>query len=92
MEKEWKGFIELSSKLRSKEDFVRFFDLFLTKTERKALAARFLVIKALLEGKGTHREIAEKFSVSPAFVARGQKALEKTAPDLRKFLKGNLPK
>ena len=67
-----------------------FFDLFLTIEERETLAARTLIIKAMLENELTQREIAEKFGVSISKITRGSNALKIIPPTLKEFLKKHL--
>lgn len=86
-EDSWRGFIQLCAKMQTPEEFDRFFGLFFTIEEKESLAARFLIIKALLEGRLTQREIAAKFKVSIAQITRGSNALKIIDEQLRKFLK-----
>lgn len=83
----WRSFLKLCSKVESPEKFKEFFDLFLTIEERENLAARFFIIKALLEGDLTQREIAEKYKISIAQITRGSNALKIISPKLREELK-----
>lgn len=85
-EEGWWGFLTLCSKIKSPEEFKRFFDLFLTIEEKETLARRFLIIKALQEGKMTQREIAEHFGVSISQITRGSNALKIIDPSLKKAL------
>lgn len=82
----WRGFLTLCSKIQSADEFKRFFDLFLTIEEKETLARRFLVVKALEEGKLTQREIADEFEVSISQITRGSNALKIIDPSLRKLL------
>jgi TrpR family trp operon transcriptional repressor len=88
----WGEFLELCSIINTPEDFNRFFSLFLTFEERETMASRYLIIKTLLEGRLTQREIAEKHKVSIAQITRGSNALKIIHPKLRKFLEKNLKK
>ena len=47
----WQEFLELCSKIKTPEAFNSFFGLFLTFEERETMASRYLIIKALLEGR-----------------------------------------
>lgn len=82
----WRGFIDLNSKISSSEELKKFFDLFLTIEEKELLASRFLIIKALLEGKLTQREIAAQYKVSIAQITRGSNAIKIIDPELKKSL------
>jgi TrpR family trp operon transcriptional repressor len=83
----WRGFLELCSTVNSSEDFGEFFDLFLTIEEKETLASRFLIVRALMEGKMTQREIAKAYKVSIAQITRGSNALKIIDNKLIKFLK-----
>lgn len=82
----WWDFLELCSKIKSPEDFNSFFALFLTYEERETMASRYLIIKALLEGTLTQREIAETYKVSIAQITRGSNALKIIEPKFKKLL------
>ncbi len=83
----WFGFLTVCSKIKSPEEFKKFFDLFLTIEEKETLAQRFLIVKALEEGKLTQREIAEHFGVSISQITRGSNALKIIDTPLKKALK-----
>lgn len=82
----WQGFLEICSKIKSPEEFKKFFDLFLTLEEKEIVSKRFLIIKALQEGKLTQREIAECFGVSISQITRGSNALKIIDPALKEIL------
>lgn len=86
----WHAFLKLCAKIDSPNDFKEFFDLFLTIEEKETLASRYLVVKSLLEGKLTQREIAEKFKVSIAQITRGSNALKIISPRLKELLKSKM--
>ena len=90
MKKDWKIFLTLCSKLKSEKDLENLFDLFLTLEEKELLASRYVIIKALLEGKMTQREIAESCQVSISQITRGSNALKVIDPKLKKFLEFHL--
>lgn len=83
----WRGFLELCSQIETPEEFHRMFDLFLTIEEKETLASRYLIVKALLDGQLTQREIAETYKVSIAQITRGSNALKIIDAKLRNFLK-----
>ncbi len=85
----WEGFLTLCTKISSKEEFKHFFELFLTLEEQEMLGRRYLIVKALEEGKLTQRQIAEKFKVSISQITRGSNALKVIDAHLRTFLKHN---
>ena len=86
----WKQFLELCDELSSHKELDPFFDLFLTIEERETLASRYLIIRALLEGKLTQREIAEKYKISISQITRGSNALKIISPKLKKLLLSHL--
>ena len=90
MEKDWKDFVKLCCKLKTEKELENLFDLFLTLEEKELLASRYVVIKALLEGKLTQREIAESCQVSISQITRGSNALKIIDPKLKIFLESKL--
>ena len=86
----WRGFLKLCADVKNPKDFDEFFSLFLTIEEKETMAARFLIIKALTEGKLTQREIAETYKTSIAQITRGSNALKIINPKLKAFLKDQI--
>lgn len=86
-DKGWKGFLELCALIQSPEELKQLFDLFLTIEEKETFAARYLIIKELLDGKLSQREIALKCKVSIAQITRGSNALKIISPELKKRVK-----
>lgn len=86
----WQDFIKLCAKINSSEELRELFDLFLTIEEKETLASRYLIIKALLDGNFTQREIAEKCKVSIAQITRGSNALKIISQEFRHLLKSRL--
>lgn len=86
MEKDWDDFLTLCSKIKSTKELEKLFDLFLTLEEKRLLASRYVIIKAILEEKLTQREIAESCHVSISQITRGSNALKVIDPKLKKFL------
>jgi len=82
----WWQFLTLCSKIQSPEEFKKLFDLFLTIEEKETIGGRFLIVKALQEGKLTQREIAERFKVSISQITRGSNALKIIDSSLRNTL------
>ena len=81
--KGWQEFIKLCSKISSPKELGELFDLFLTIEEKETLASRYVIIKALVEGNLTQREIAENCKVSIAQITRGSNALKIISPELK---------
>lgn len=88
--KGWQEFLKLCSKINAPEEFGEVFDLFLTIEEKETLASRYLIIRALLEGHLTQREIADTYKVSIAQITRGSNALKIISSELREILKSRL--
>jgi TrpR family transcriptional regulator, trp operon repressor len=86
----WRDFLELCTKIKSPDEFDRFFDLFLTHQEKEALAARYQIVRALIEEKLTQRQISVKYKTSIAQITRGSNALKIISPELKKALKKHL--
>jgi TrpR family transcriptional regulator, trp operon repressor len=86
----WEDFLSLCAHIQSTKELTQVFDLFLTIEEKETIAARYLIIRALLEGTLTQREIAEECHVSIAQITRGSNALKIISPELRKLLKLHL--
>jgi TrpR family transcriptional regulator, trp operon repressor len=83
----WKGFLELCTETRTPQELERLFDLFMSIEEKETLAARFLIIQALLRKKLSQREIAKTLGVSISQITRGSNALKMIDDDLKKLLK-----
>lgn len=86
----WEEFLKLCLKNRNTQDLHEFFKLFLTIEEQETLASRYLIIKAMLEGKLTQREISEKHKVSIAQITRGSNAMKIISATFREKLKKDL--
>ena len=82
----WRGFLETCLRAKSVKELSDLFRLFMTHTEREEMASRFLIIRELLKGEKTQREIARDLDVSIAYITRGSNELKIIGPDLRKFL------
>lgn len=87
--KNWKSFINLCLKAHDAETLSKLFDFFLTIEEKSAIADRFLIIKALMEGRQTQRDMASTLGVSIAKITRGSNALKSIDPKLKSFLEKN---
>lgn len=82
----WRDFLNLCNAFSSPLELNQFCNLFFTIEEKRILASRYLIIKALLEGKMTQREIARTYNVSIAQITRGSNALKIIGPKLKKLL------
>lgn len=86
----WNAFLELCTKINSAEALKKFFELFLTHEEKELLKSRYLIVKALLDGQLTQREIANTYKVSISQITRGSNALKMIDEDLENFLNINI--
>lgn len=86
----WRGFLELCSRFKEKEELRELFDLFFTLEEKEALAKRHSLVKALLDEEMTQREISEAMKVSISKITRGSNALKIISKQLREALKKNM--
>ena len=82
----WQQLLKLCSQSQSEAELDAILNLLLTIEERDALAARLLIVKALLKGDKTQREISKELGVSIAKITRGSNALKTLDPDLKEFL------
>lgn len=82
----WRGFFKLCQTIKDPAQLQEFFEIFLAQEEIEMLSARFWIIRALLKGDLTQREIAKKYGVSIAQITRGSNALKSISPKLRRAL------
>lgn len=85
--KAWQDFLKLCLKIETAPELNELFNLFLTIEEKETLASRYRIIKSMLEGELTQREISEKQKVSIAQITRGSNALKIISPSFREKLK-----
>lgn len=86
----WFQFLNMCTEFKTANEFKEFFDLFLTLEEKQDLARRFLLVKELLQGNKTQREIAKDLSLSISKITRGSNALKVVRDSLREFLKNHI--
>jgi TrpR family transcriptional regulator, trp operon repressor len=86
----WNQFLNMCTRFNTEAEFKEFFNLFLTLEEKQALARRFLLVKELLQGNKTQREIAKDLSLSISKITRGSNALKIIRGSLREFLKSHM--
>ena len=73
-EEGWLQFIKLCKQLKTEKELSEFFNLFLTIEEKNDIGARCILVKELLKGKKTQREIAANLKISIAKISRGSNA------------------
>lgn len=86
----WLSFLELTTKFKNGRQLQELFDLFFTLEEKQDLSKRHSLIKALLDGQMTQREIAEKLGVSISKITRGSNALKIINSRLKGALKKHM--
>ena len=89
-EEGWQRFLSLCLECKTQKELESFFELLLTFDERSDIGGRMLIIKELLNGNKTQREMAKDLQVSIAKITRGSNSLKGTGEDLRGFLINNI--
>lgn len=90
MKNNWKTFVSLCLKSQDADELSRLLDCFLTIEEKETISDRYVIIKSLIQGKLTQREMAESLQVSIAKITRGSNALKTIDPKLKAFLQKNV--
>lgn len=85
----WEQFLELCRRASTDHKLNELFDLLFTLEEKETLATRVLLVKELLKGEMTQREIAQYLNVSIAKITRGSNGLKLATPELKKFFLGS---
>lgn len=83
----FKQFIELCVSENDSHRAIELFDLFFTSEEKEDLAARYLIVKALLKEKKPQRQIAKDLNVSISKITRGSNELKRMSPELLEYLR-----
>lgn len=84
---EWEQFLELIHHAhRNKKLLVDILELIFTPEEKEQIASRLVLVKELLKGEKTQREISKEFSISIAKITRGSNNLKKISEGLKKYL------
>ena len=82
----WSPLLDLLAKVDHPKKMKKLLNLFLTIEEKETLASRYLIVKALLEGQLTQREISDHYEVSISQITRGSNALKTTDGDIKKLI------
>ncbi len=85
-EKTYDAFLRCCTRLKTAEHFKDFFELFFTPEERKDFTNRFIIVKELLKGEKTQREIAKEYHLSIAQITRGSNMLKILSDDAIKLI------
>ena len=79
-------FIEIIHKAKSLSQLKDLVTLLTTLDEQQSFGKRIQIIKTLIEGEKTQREIASDLNLSIAKITRGSNALKLISDDMKKFL------
>ncbi|MFA6037178.1 MAG: trp operon repressor [Legionellales bacterium] len=82
----WDGFLKLCLKAKSVTALDKLMRLQLTQEEQQAVAMRYLIIKELLKGEKTQREMARDLHVSIAKITRGSNSVKLIDEELKMLL------
>jgi TrpR family trp operon transcriptional repressor len=82
----WWRFLDLCHACKNARQLDELLKLFLTIEEQEAIAGRYLIVKELLRGKKTQREMADELKVSIAKITRGSNMLKTTDDKLKRFI------
>lgn len=82
----WQEFLELCLRAKSTKALDKVFKLYLTQEEQQAVAMRSLIVRELLKGEKTQREMAKTLHVSIAKITRGSNSLKLIDEDLKQLL------
>ena len=88
----WKSFCELCTKYKNSTEISELFELMMTTEEKFALSMRYQLIKELLEGKISQRDISKKLSVSISKITRGSNSLKNVSSEFKKDLLSKINK
>ncbi len=86
----WQDFFNLLKSVATTPYLNDFLDLFLTDTEKNAIALRSSLVKELLVNKKKQREIAQDLHISIAKITRGSNYIKRINPKFKKFLQERL--
>ena len=88
LKKGWDGFLQLCLRTQDEALLQSLLELLLTADERNDLAMRYLIVKELLAGEKTQRQIAQDLNVSIAKITRGSNELKRVKVEILEYLKG----
>ncbi len=83
----WKEFLALCLKAKSIKSLDKLLRLHLTQEEQQAVAMRYLIVRELLKGEKTQRDMAKTLHVSIAKITRGSNSLKIIDEELKVLLK-----
>jgi TrpR family transcriptional regulator, trp operon repressor len=83
----WYKFLEHCLNFKNKEELEVFFNVMFTASEKIEFGNRLAIMKDLLNGQKTQREIAQDLEVSIANISRGSNVIKNSEVDLKVALK-----
>jgi TrpR family transcriptional regulator, trp operon repressor len=90
--KGWNSFCKLCTTYQDPKDLSELFELMMTTEEKFALSMRYQLIKELLEGELSQRDIAKKLNVSISKITRGSNGLKTFSAEFKKDLLAKIKK
>lgn len=90
LHKPWEQFVNLCAELGDAQQLERVLELFLTYEEQADVAKRLLIVRELLRGDKTQRQIAKELNVSIVKITRGSNVLKQMDEEFKAFLRQSL--
>lgn len=81
-----KTFIQLLDVAKQNGQLTELFDLLLTQGEREDISLRCLLVRELIAGQKTQRDIAETYQASISKITRGSNSLKQISSKLKSLL------
>ncbi len=82
----WRDFIDLCRSVQTDEELSSTLSFLFTPEEKEHMALRIELVRALLKGELTQRDIAKELEISIATITRGSNGLKLIEPELREAL------
>ncbi|MGI9280914.1 MAG: trp operon repressor [Endozoicomonas sp.] len=89
-EKSWSDVLDLVQSQSDRQALDRVMELLLTPEEQEAVASRLAIMKALLDGEASQREIASRLGVSIAKVTRCSNYLKRLDQQDKQILEADI--
>jgi len=87
---DWQSFVALCAAAKTPAQLDDLLGLFLTIEERDALRGRYGIIRELLSGEKSQRDMSRDLAVSITKITRGSNSLKTADPELLAFLQTNI--